>query len=255
MENDVSSPTSTCTSEVSFSVESSEEESTEEESSESNQSCIICFCSDEETESHDCTICKEGAWKICKKCKEKLKRIDKCPVCMTENLNYEEPTPPRPQRQHRQQNIVVRQRNPYIIDLILQGLWKDVILEFSVCIFKLVVCLLYSSLGTSLVYIVSYLNNSAHCFLQLFLSSIMGIIYLIIPFTLFYDPRDESGKIYRICIAPITSVVILTFSGLLNHYCAVVFFGKTEVLIIGGVSLFCCSCCIGKVLMDEEENT
>ena len=62
MEIDVTSPTSTCTSEVSFSVESSE----------SNQSCIICFCSDEETESHDCTVCKEGAWKICKKCKEKL---------------------------------------------------------------------------------------------------------------------------------------------------------------------------------------
>ena len=252
METDVSSPTSTCTSEVSFSVGSSEEESSEEESSKSFDSCVICFCSDEETESHDCTICKEGAWKICKKCKEKLKRIDKCPVCMTENLNYEEPTPPRPQRQ---QNIVVRQRNPIIIDLILQGLWKDVLLELFVCIFKIVVCILYSSLGISLVYIVAYLNNSAHCFLQLFLSAIMFIIFLIIPITLFYDPRDESGKIYRICIAPITSVVILTFSGLLNSYCAVVFFGKTEVLIIGGVSLFCCSCCIGKVLMDEEENT
>ena len=55
MEIDVTSPTSTCTSEVSFSVESSE----------SNQSCIICFCRDEETESHDCTVCKEGARKIC----------------------------------------------------------------------------------------------------------------------------------------------------------------------------------------------
>lgn len=247
METDVSSPTSTCTSEVSFSVESSEEES-----SESNQSCIICFCSDEETESHDCTVCKEGAWKICKKCKERLKRIDKCPVCMTENLNYEEPTPPRAQRRQRQQNVVVRQRNPLIIDLMLQGLWKDVLLEFFVCIFKLVVCILYSALGTSLVYIIAYLTNSAHCYLQLFLSAIMFIIFLIIPITLLYDPRDESGKIYRICIAPIVSVVILTFSGLLNSYCVVVFFGKTEVLIIGGVSLFCCSCFIGKVIMDEE---
>ena len=245
METDVSSPTSTCTSEVSFSVESSEESSEEE----SNQSCIICFCSDEETESHDCTICKEGAWKICKKCKEKLKRIDKCPVCMTENLDYEEPTPPLPPRQ---QNVVVIQRNLLIIDLILQGLWKDVILEIFVCIFKLFVCILYSALGTSLVYIVAYLNNSAHCFLQLFLGFIMGIIYVIIPITLFYDPRDESGKIYRICIAPLLSVIMLTFSGLLNSYCAVVFFGKMEVIIIGGVSLFCCSCFIGKILIDEE---
>tara|TARA_Y100000746_G_C15397463_1_gene404933 strand:- start:251 stop:1000 length:750 start_codon:yes stop_codon:yes gene_type:complete len=249
METDVNSPTSTCTSEVSFSVGSSSEESSEEES---NKSCIICFCSDEEAESHDCTVCKEGAWKICKKCKERLKRIDKCPVCMTENLDYEEPTPPRPQRQ---QNVVVRERNPIIIDLILQGLWKDLLLEICVCIFKIVVCILYSAIGIFLVYMIAYLNNSAHCFLQLFLSAIMCIILLIIPITLFYDPRDESGKIYRICIAPLVSVILLTFSGLLNSYCAVVFFGKTEVLIIGGVSLFCCSCCIGKVLMDEEENT
>ena len=246
METDVSSPTSTCTSEVSFSVGSSEEESSEEESFDS---CIICFCSDEEAESHDCTVCKEGAWKICKKCKERLKRIDKCPVCMTENLNYEEPTSPRPQRQ---QNVVVRQRNPLIIDLILQGLWKDLLLEIFVCFFKLVVCILYSSLGLSLVYMVAYLNNSAQCFLQLFLGFIMFIIFLIIPITLFYDPHDESGKIYRICVAPLLSVVILTFSGLLNSYCAVVFFGKMEVLIIGGVSLFCCSCFIGKILIDEE---
>ena len=70
METDVSSPTSTCPSEVSFSVESSEEESSEEESFDS---CVICFCSDEETESHDCTVCKEGAWKICKKCKERFR--------------------------------------------------------------------------------------------------------------------------------------------------------------------------------------
>ena len=83
----------------------------------------------------------------------------------------------------------------------------------------------------------------------------MFIIFLIIPITLFYDPRDESGKLYRICIAPLLSVIILTFRGLLNGYCAVVFVGKTEVLIIGGVSLFCCSCTIGKILMDEEENT
>jgi len=239
METDVNSPTSTCTSEVSFS----------EESSESNQSCIICFCSDEEAESHDCIVCKEGAWKICKKCKERLKRIDKCPVCMTENLNYEEPSPPRPQRQ---QNVVVRERNPIIIDLILQGLWKDVLLEFLVCIFKLCVCILYALFGISLVYIVAYINNSAHCFLQLFLSAVMCIIFLIIPITLFYDSRDELGKLYRICIAPLSSVSILTFSGLLNGYCAVVFVGKTEVLIIGGVSLFCCSCTIGKILMDEE---
>ena len=252
METDVSSPTSTCTSEVSFSVASSEDSSESNESSEGNQSCIICFCSDEEAESHDCTVCKEGAWKICKKCKEKMKRIDKCPVCMTENLNYEEPTPPRPRRQ---QNIVVRQRNPFIIDLILQGLWKDLLLEICVYIFKLVVCILYSSLGISLVYMIAYLNHSAHCFLQLFLSVVMCIIFLIIPFTLFYDPRDESGKLYRLCIAPLLSVILLTFSGLLNGYCAVVFVGKMEVLIIGGVSLFCCSCCIGKVLMDEEENT
>tara|TARA_Y100000389_G_scaffold125562_1_gene122960 strand:+ start:2771 stop:3511 length:741 start_codon:yes stop_codon:yes gene_type:complete len=245
METDVSSPTSTCTSEVSFSVGSSEESSEEE----SFDSCVICFCSDEETESHDCTICKEGAWKICKKCKERLKKIDKCPVCMTENLDYEEPTSPLPPRQ---QNVVVRQRNPIIIDLILQGLWKDVFLEIFVCIFKIVVCILYSTLGISTVYIVAYLTNSAHCFLQLFLGFIMGIIYLIIPITLFYDPRDESGKIYRICIAPLLSVIMLTFSGLLNSYCAVVFFGKMEVLIIGGVSLFCCSCFIGKILIDEE---
>ena len=164
METDVNSPTSTCTSEVSFSVGSSSEESSEEESFDS---CIICFCSDEEAESHDCTVCKEGAWKICKKCKEKLKRIDKCPVCMTENLDYEEPTPPLPPRQ---QNVVVIQRNLLIIDLILQGLWKDLILEICVCIFKIVVCILYSSLGISLVYMVAYLTNSAHCFLQLFYS-------------------------------------------------------------------------------------
>ena len=247
METDVSSPTSTCTSEVSFSVGSSGE-SSEEESSKSLESCIICFCSDEETESHDCTVCREGAWKICKKCKEKLKKIDKCPVCMTENLNYEEPPPLPP----RDQNVVVRQRNPIIVDLILQGLWKDVLLECLVYIFKLCVCILYSGLGVCAVYIVTYLNNSSHCFLQLFLSAIMCIIFLIIPFTLFYDPHDESGKLYRICISPLLSIIMLTFSGLLNRYCAVVFVGKTEVLIIGGVSLFCCSCFIGKTLMDEE---
>ena len=244
METDVSSPTTTCTSEVSFSVESSEEES-----SESNQSCIICFCSDEETESHDCTICKEGAWKICKKCKERLKRIDKCPVCMTENLNYEEPTPPRPQRQ---QNVVVRQRNPLLIELILQGLWKDVLLELFVCIFKIVVCILYSSLGVSLVYIVAYLTNSAHCFLQLFISILMAIIFAIVSITLFYDPRDEGGRIYRICIAPLLSIILLTFSGLINKLCFVIFVGKTEVLIIGGICLLCYSCFIGKLLIDEE---
>ena len=69
---------------------------------------------------------------------------------------------------------------------------------------------------------------------------------------MYHDSRDESGKIYRLCIAPLLSIIMLTFSGLLNRYCAVVFVGKTEVLIIGGVSLFCCSCFIGKTLMDEE---
>jgi hypothetical protein len=248
METDVTSPTSTCTSEVSFSVGSSDE-SSEEESSKSLESCIICFCSDEETESHDCTVCTEGAWKICKKCKEKMNRIDKCPVCMTENLNYEEPSPPLPPRR---QNVVVRQRNFYIVDLIIQGLWKDVLLECLVYIFKLFVCILYSSLGVCTVYIVAYITESSHCFLQLFLSAIMCIIFLLIPFTLLYDPRDESGKIYRLCIAPILSIIILTFSGLLNRYCAVVFVGKLEVLIIGGVSLFCYSCYVGKILIDEE---
>jgi len=246
METDVSSPTSTCPSEVSFSVGSSEEESTEEESSES---CIICFCSDEEAESHDCTVCKEGAWKICKKCKEKLKRIDKCPVCMTENLNYEEPTPPRPQRQ---QNVVVRQRNPLIIDLILQGLWKDVLFKISVFIFKLCICILYSMIGFSTIFMIAYSTHTAHCFLQLFLAFIMAIIFFIVSITLFYDSHSESGKLYRICIAPLLSIILLTFSGLINRMCLVIFIGKTEVLIIGGVSLFCYSCFVGKVVMDEE---
>jgi hypothetical protein len=238
METDVTSPTSTCTSEVSFSVESSEEES--------NQSCIICFCSDEETESHDCTVCKEGAWKICKKCKERLKRIDKCPVCMTGNLDYEEPTPPI------SQNVIVRERNTIIFDLILQGLWKDIIFKLCVCIFKLCVCILYPVLGVCTVYIVAYLNNSSHCILHLFSSTIMFIIFLLIPFTLFYDPHDELGKIYRMCVAPLLSIIMLTFSGLLNTICIVVFIGKTEVLIISGVSLLFCSYFIGKVIMKEE---
>ena len=246
MEIDVSSPTSTCPSEVSFSVESSEEESLEEESFDS---CVICFCSDEETESHDCTVCKEGAWKICKKCKERLKRIDKCPVCMTENLNYEEPTPPRPQRQ---QNVVVRQRNPLLIELILQGLWKDLLLKICVRIFKLCVCILYSIVGFSTILMIAHSTHTTHCFLQLFISILMAIIFAIVSITLFYDPRDEGGRIYRICIAPLLSIILLTFSGLINKLCFVIFVGKTEVLIIGGICLLCYSCFIGKLLIDEE---
>ena len=251
MEIDVSSPTSTCPSEVSFSVESSEESSEEE----SFDSCVICFCSDEETESHDCTVCKEGAWKICKKCKERLKRIDKCPVCMTENLNYEEPTPPRPQRQfrpQRQQNVVVRQRNPLLIELILQGLWKDLLLEICVCIFKLCVCILYSIVGFSTVLMIAHSTHTTQCFLQLFIAVLMAIIFAIASITLFYDPREEGGRLYRICIAPLLSIMLLTFSGLINKLCFVIFVGKTEVLIIGGICLLCYSCFVGKLLIDGE---
>ena len=78
METDVNSPTSptsTCCSDVSLSVGTTD-------------SCVICFCSDEETTSHDCNVCRQGSWKVCMECKEKLKKLKKCPVCASENNNY-----------------------------------------------------------------------------------------------------------------------------------------------------------------------
>ena len=80
----------------------------------------------------------------------------------------------------------------------------------------------------------------------------MAIIFAIVSITLFYDPHDEGGRIYRLCIAPLLSIILLTFSGLINKLCFVIFVGKTEVLIIGGICLLCYSCFIGKLLIDEE---
>ena len=242
MEIDVTSPTSTCTSEVSFSVESSE----------SNQSCIICFCSDEETESHDCTVCKEGAWKICKKCKEKLKRLNKCPVCATENLNYEEPPPPRPPVR---QNVIVTERNFMLFNLIARGLWIDVLLECVVYFFKLCVCIMYFAFSFSTVMLITYLTKTTHCFLQYFLGILLSIVWGFVAITLLYDPHDETGRFYRLCFTPILSIIFLTLSGLVNGYCGITFNDRVEVIIIGGSSLLCYSCLIGKILIDEEEIT
>ena len=44
---------------------------------------------------------------------EKLKRLNKCPVC-AENLNYEEPPPPRPPVR---QNVIVTERNFMLFNL------------------------------------------------------------------------------------------------------------------------------------------
>lgn len=48
--------------------------------------CAICFETDKKLQSFDCANCLEGAWFICKECKEKIEKSkdswgNKCPVC------------------------------------------------------------------------------------------------------------------------------------------------------------------------------
>ena len=46
----------------------------------STELCVICMDEKNIAKSHDCTVCKEDAWKICDSCKNKSSI---CPVCRT----------------------------------------------------------------------------------------------------------------------------------------------------------------------------
>ena len=209
--------------------------STESSSESSFESCVICLCSDEETENHDCNICTEGAWKVCKGCKDKLKRIDKCPVCMSVNINYEE---------EEEEEEIVRNdiRQNTVINLISQGLWKDALYKCLSIICKIFICIFYLFLGLSIVFFISISNKSIHCILIYFIGFSISFICFFIPFTLLYVPEDDLGQFYRQIFAPIILIILFTLISLINNHCIINLYSNLEILVISGIILlfYCC---------------
>ena len=145
MKNDVNSPVSTCSSEISLSIGTTD-------------SCIICFCSDEETESHDCNVCRKGSWKVCIECKEKLKKLKKCPVCASENDNYiSESELDEIGRREDVGNIYSERRR-------VKKLWLN-----------LISCIFFACLGFFSVFFLSDFYDNQNCILIYFIAIIIYI--------------------------------------------------------------------------------
>lgn len=76
----------------------------------SSELCVICMDEKNIAKSHDCSVCKEDAWKICDTCRDKTVT---CPVCRTainpispHNVIVEIPTTQVPQSQRRNTNVI-----------------------------------------------------------------------------------------------------------------------------------------------------
>lgn len=196
MESDVTSPVSACSSDVSFSVNTSD-------------SCIICFCSDDETESHDCNVCRRGAWKVCTECKEKLKRLKKCPVCSSENINYtsESELDDDYGEEERRDGVAIVGRNTN------RSIKKICIMIIS--------CIVFSFLGVFSVLSLSDYYGNNKCFIIYILSIMNGGLSLLIVLT--HLAGKDIGECYTRYIWPTLTSLILFLTTLLNGYCRVFF--------------------------------
>ena len=217
MESDVTSPVSpvsTCASDVSFSVSTSD-------------SCIICFCSDEETESHDCDVCRQGAWKVCTECKEKLKRLKKCPVCASENINYisESESDETYGEEERRDGVAIVRRNG--------GRRTKKICSMVIS------CIAFSFLGVFSVLSLSDFYGNNKCFVVYMLSVLNGAMSLLVVLT--HLAGDDVGECYTRYIWPILTSLILFLTTLLNSYCRVIFTNRNMVplLILLSVTVIC----------------
>jgi hypothetical protein len=204
MESDVTSPTSTCASDVSFST---------------SDSCIICFCSDEETESHECDICRQGAWKVCTGCKKKLKRLKKCPVCASENINYiseSETDETFGEEEERRDGVAIVRRNRSIRTKKLCSV--------------IISCIAFSFLGVFSVLSLSDFYGNNRCFIIYMLSIMNGGLSLLVVLTNL-SGRDI-GECYTRYIWPIISSLILFLTTLLNGYCRIIFTNENVLPLI-----------------------
>lgn len=204
MESDVTSPTSICSSDVSFST---------------GDSCIICFCSDEETESHECDICRQGAWKVCTECKKKLKRLKKCPVCASENINYiseSELDETFGEEEERRDGVAIVRRNRSIRTKKLCSV--------------IISCISFSFLGVFSVLSLSDFYGNNRCFIIYMLSIMNGGLALLVVLTNL-SGRDI-GECYTRYVWPILSSLILFLTTLLNGYCYVFFTNENIVPLI-----------------------
>lgn len=202
MESDVTSPT--CASDVSFST---------------GDSCIICFCSDEETESHECDICRQGAWKVCTECKKKLKRLKKCPVCASENINYiseSELDETFGEEEERRDGVAIVRRNRSIRTKKLCSV--------------IISCVVFSFLGVFSVLSLSDFYGNNRCFIIYMLSIMNGGLALLVVLTNL-SGRDI-GECYTRYVWPILSSLILFLTTLLNGYCYVFFTNENIVPLI-----------------------
>lgn len=202
MESDVTSPT--CASDVSFST---------------GDSCIICFCSDEETESHECDICRQGAWKVCTECKKKLKRLKKCPVCASENINYiseSELDETFGEEEERRDGVAIVRRNRSIRTKKLCSV--------------IISCISFSFLGVFSVLSLSDFYGNNRCFIIYMLSIMNGGLALLVVLTNL-SGRDI-GECYTRYVWPILSSLILFLTTLLNGYCYVFFTNENIVPLI-----------------------
>ena len=218
MESDVTSPVSpvsTCASDVSFSVNTSD-------------SCIICFCSDEETESHDCDVCRQGAWKVCSECKEKLKRLKKCPVCATDNINYisdVESDENFGEEEERRDGVAVIRRNR-------SRRTKKMCSMF-------ISCIAFSFLGVFSVLSLSDFYGNSQCFVIYLLALLNSIMSLLVVLT--HLAGEEVGECYTRYVWPILTSFILFLTTLLNGYCFVFFTYRNMIplVIFIFVTVFC----------------
>tara|TARA_X000000950_G_scaffold146454_1_gene180930 strand:+ start:1938 stop:2609 length:672 start_codon:yes stop_codon:yes gene_type:complete len=203
MESDVTSPVSTCASDVSFSVSTSD-------------SCIICFCSDEETESHDCDVCRQGAWKVCVECKEKLKRLKKCPVCASENINYisESESDDTHSEEEIRDGVAIIRRNRRT---------KKICTMF-------IACVAFSFLGVFSVLSLSDFYGNSQCFIIYVLAILNSGMSLLVVLT--HLAGEEVGECYTRYVWPILTSFILFLTTLLNGYCHVFFTNRNIVPLI-----------------------
>lgn len=214
METDVNSPTSptsTCCSDISLSVGTTD-------------SCVICFCSDEETTSHDCNVCRQGSWKVCMECKEKLKKLKKCPVCASENNNYiSESDSEETYGEERREEVAIVRRNI--------GVKKICSIFIS--------CIAFSFLGVFSVLLLSNYYGNNRCFVVYLIAVLNAGLSVLVVLSHFLS--QDLGECYTRYIWPILTSFMLFLTTLLNIYCHVFFTHKNIVpLIIFIIVTFIC---------------
>ena len=175
----------------------------------------------------------KGLGKCVQNVKKKLKRLKKCPVCASENINYisESESDETYGEEERRDGVAIVRRNG--------GRRTKKICSMVIS------CIAFSFLGVFSVLSLSDFYGNNKCFVVYMLSVLNGAMSLLVVLT--HLSGDDVGECYTRYIWPILTSFILFLTTLLNSYCHVIFTNKSMIPLI--ILLFVTVICVMHMLV------